>query len=397
MPVEFVGRSKFAIETLPLLVQRLGAVNESVVIRGETGTGKAVVVAMICERSKAERSRNVTFNCAATPEQVFESELFGYVRGAFTNADEKKLGALGAVGTGTLVLDEIGEAPLQCQQKLLRMFDGFYKPLGTHKEQDLEARILATTNRDLEVMVKEGRFRLDLLHRMQVHVLTIPPLRDRRADILPLLEHFVAKSDHQVIHQVGLEVEVNSSFELANYPWPGNVRELRNAVARALLHRKHRNTVSTQEILAQVVPESPKADHGGREGIVVPIEGASGSMEAVSLAPFSVAELELDAIVRALHHTGNNKTQAAELLGVSLKTIHNKLRENGITEQQVRDYKPPAWLVSSGVSGGVVGSEDQRSLISSLRRTNLELTVQNSRLRRQIEGAPSAAQRVVEG
>jgi transcriptional regulator with PAS, ATPase and Fis domain len=259
----FVGKSDFVTQDLPAFIATLGPLPDMVLIRGETGTGKSLVASLLNE-SAQRQGVMAWFNCAATPNEIFESELFGYQKGAFTGAAEKTQGAVAAAGVGTLCLDEVGEVPLLCQQKLLRLFDGWYKPLGTQKELPVEARILATTNCDLEAMVKEGRFRLDLFHRMDVHQIIIPPLRERRTDIRPLIEYFVDVSPQNKRGEpvIELEVKSDSCFELTNHQWPGNVRQLKNAVARAMAQRKETFSVSTDEILHQIKHRSPRLEGG---------------------------------------------------------------------------------------------------------------------------------------
>jgi DNA-binding NtrC family response regulator len=215
-------------------IARLAGSRATVVVQGESGTGKEVVARAIHDLSTRARMPYVTFNCAAVPRELFEGQLFGYRRGAFTGATQDHPGVLRAAEGGTIFLDEIGELPLDVQPKLLRFLEnGEVFPLGDKRPQVVDVRVIAATHRDLAALTRERRFREDLYYRLQVIVLRVAPLRDRREDIAPLARHFLR-------HLSGSEtppiLTSDALAKLNGYDWPGNVRELRNVLERALAY-----------------------------------------------------------------------------------------------------------------------------------------------------------------
>lgn len=285
--------------------------NASILIQGESGTGKELVARLIHSASTRADGPFVAVNCAALPENLLESEMFGHEKGAFTGALASKIGKFELANGGTILLDEISEMNLGLQAKLLRVLQerevdrvGGSKPLG------IDVRVLATTNRDLSKMVIEGRFREDLFYRINVVPLTLPPLRQRQGDIKLLIEHFVRKFSIDG----GKRLDGAVLEELKRYNWPGNVRELENACQRAVL----------------------LSGEGGLEASHFLLGAISQNVDVVNqylqLFPgLTVAEAERRLIEETLKATSNNRTKAAELLGISIRTLRNKLHEYGVS------------------------------------------------------------------
>jgi len=283
------------------LVERVAGHTETVLIIGETGTGKELVARTIHQTSHRSSRQLVDINCAALPEQLVESELFGYEKGAFSGADASKPGLFELADKSTIFLDEIGELEPQVQVKLLRVLDGSpYYRLGGHRKIQVDVRIVAATNQDLGTAVKEGRFRKDLYHRLSQFQLRVPPLRERPEDVVALAEHFLALKTRE--KKFSLDVLTY----LQKHDWPGNVRELRSLVAKLAL------TSSDAEISAKDV---------SRELLCLP-----PAPPAVAL-PVDLDGMEEQMIVRALESTGGRRAEAAARLGISRRTLSRKLRE----------------------------------------------------------------------
>jgi transcriptional regulator with PAS, ATPase and Fis domain len=252
-------------------------------------------------------------NCAALPENLLESELFGHTQGAFTGADREKPGLFEAAHTGTLFLDEIAELPLALQPKLLRALEyGEVRRVGANAPRNLDVRVIAATNRVLEEEVTENRFREDLFWRLNVLHLHVPPLRERPADIPLLAEHFAALASHngQAATDTHLRISPDAMATLTAYPWPGNVRELRNAIERA-------STLATSDELRP-------------DDLPARIREAGRAVALVSDAShrqLSLKDLERAYIAEVLRQTGGNKSRAAEILGLDRKTLYRKLEE----------------------------------------------------------------------
>ncbi len=288
---------------------RVAPTEAPVLILGESGTGKEVVARFIHDHSTRSRHPFMAVNCAALPENMIESELFGHERGAFTGAVQAKPGRFEEASGSTLLLDEIGEMPLALQPKLLRVLEEqTLRRLGGTREIKVDSRVIAATNRALENEVREGRFREDLLYRINLFTLHIPPLRERRDDILPLADRFL---QGQGVREKRFSPAVQHA--LMEYPWPGNVRELRNAVIRAAIIARG------SLILPDDLPEPMRATDVN-PGETLPVEGLTGDME----------EIQKKAILNALQQTGGNKTHAANLLGISRRNLIYKLRSYGM-------------------------------------------------------------------
>ncbi len=297
------------------LIQQLAPSSANVLITGESGTGKEVVARAIHSLSPRAKQPFVALNCAALPESLIESELFGHEKGAFTGALERRAGCFELAHRGTLLLDEIGEMPVSTQAKLLRVLeDGRIRRLGAKAEMEVDVRILAATNRKLEDGIREGTFREDLFYRLNVFRVELTPLRERLDDLPLLAENLI----QQMNQKHGLKVsgiDEAAALALRRRSWPGNIRELRNILERA--------SILAGEGLIRIphLPATP--------GMEAPAP-VSNDPESISLrVGTTVDEAERMLIEKTLEHTKNNKTRAAEVLGISLKTLHNKLKIYG--------------------------------------------------------------------
>jgi two-component system response regulator AtoC len=283
-----------------------------VMIRGESGTGKERVAQAIHCRSPRAEGPWVTLNCSALPEGLLESELFGHERGAFTDAKQMKRGLLELADGGTLFLDEIGDLSLALQPKLLRVLETqYFRRLGGQKEISVDVRFVSATHRNLPAMVQAGSFREDLYYRLNVGAIDLPPLRERQQDILALARHFLAKT----VPVIGVEsADFDPAVEplLSAYHWPGNVRELRNVIERAAILARN-EPIAARHLPKEIAAEQPS-----------PRPAAPPELDA-RIRP--LAEIESDYIRRVLQRCAGNKTQAADLLGITRLTLRNKLRE----------------------------------------------------------------------
>jgi DNA-binding NtrC family response regulator len=310
---ELVGASK-SMQEVMRMVELAAPSSASVLITGETGSGKEILARSIHQLSPRAQRPFVAINCSAIPESLMESEIFGHERGAFTGAAERRLGCFELADGGTLLLDEIGEMPAPTQAKLLRVLeDHKVRRLGSKTETPVDVRVLASTNRDPEQAVAQGGLRQDLYFRLNVFHIHLPPLREHKDDLPLLIERILAELNTKHGRQVrGVNAEVLQLFQ--SYPWPGNVRELRNALERAAI-------VCDRDVIGRAhLP----AEFGHATSSVAGGSGLSGIKFPVGTT-VDAAEREL--IFQTLGATNNNKTRAAELLGISLKTLHNKLKE----------------------------------------------------------------------
>jgi len=299
-------------------VKKVAASDASVLITGESGTGKELVARTIHEEGRRSGGPFVAVNCASLPAPLLESELFGHVKGAFTDAREDRKGLFLQANGGTLVLDEITELPLSLQPKMLRALEErTVRPIGGDREKPFDVRIIAITNRDLSATVSAGDFREDLYYRVNVIRIPVPPLRDRRMDILVLAQHFM---NHFRLTS-GKEVtgiSTAAAEKLLHHPWPGNVRELRNAIENAVALTSH------EKIMIEDLPENLQSS---KSAPMLP-EGL-GSDEVVPMA-----EVERRYILHVLKVVGGNQSHAARLLGYNRRTLHRKLHEYGVAEQK---------------------------------------------------------------
>ncbi len=304
-----VGRSK-KIQEIMSLIEQVAPSRASVLITGESGTGKELAARTVHDLSPRKTKPFVAVNCAAIPESLMESEIFGHEKGAFTGAVERRVGCFELADGGTLLLDEIGEMPVATQAKLLRVLeDSKVRRLGSKSEIAVDVRVLASTNKVPEDAVAKGQLRGDLFFRLNVVGISMPPLRDRLDDLDVLVPALL--NDLNLKHGCSVravEDEVMQAFR--NYSWPGNVRELRNVLERAVV-------TCGGELLR-------KKDLAPDFGRPAPM----GADDGLHLRPgLTVAEAERRLILETLNFTQNNKTRAAEMLGISLKTLHNKLKE----------------------------------------------------------------------
>jgi DNA-binding NtrC family response regulator len=309
-----VGRSRGMQEVFGL-IERIAPSNVSVLITGESGTGKELVARTLHDLSDRKNRSFVAVNCAAIPETLMESEIFGHEKGAFTGAVERRAGCFELAEEGTLLLDELGEMPIGTQAKLLRVLEERkLRRLGARNEQDVNVRVLAATNRNPEEAVAAGQLRSDLFYRLNVFHIHMPPLRDHLEDIPDMVDAMLAEMNQKHGRRVA-GVSPSVMERLQQHEWPGNARELRNLMERAVI-------LSPDAGLVQVEHLPP-----GFGKAAAPSSGASDSNSVHVRVGATVGEAERLLILRTLEHTGQNKTRAAELLGVSLKTLHNKLKE----------------------------------------------------------------------
>jgi transcriptional regulator with PAS, ATPase and Fis domain len=296
------------------LVEMAAPSSASVLITGETGTGKEVVARTIHRLSPRTTGPFVPINCSAIPETLMESEIFGHERGAFTGAAERRIGCFELADGGTLLLDEIGEMPAPTQAKLLRVLeDKKVRRLGSKSETPVDVRVLAATNKDPEQAVASGHLRQDLYFRLNVFHIHLPPLRDHKDDMSLLAEYMLREiNTKHGKHVRGVGAEVMDIF--MSHTWPGNIRELRNVLERAAI-------VCDRELIGRAhLPE----EFGKGAG-----KGPSDLSSMRFPVGTTVDAIERELILQTLQATGNNKTRAADLLGISLKTLHNKLKEYG--------------------------------------------------------------------
>ncbi len=309
-----VGTSQ-AMREIFTLIEQIGPSNVSVLITGESGTGKELVARTLHDLSPRKGRPFVAVNCAAIPETLIESEIFGHEKGAFTGAVDRRAGCFELASGGTLLLDEIGEMPIGTQAKLLRVLEERkLRRLGARTEQDVDVRVLAATNRDPSLVVAEGHLRADLFYRLNVFNIHMLPLREHMEDLPPMAESMAAEMNRKHGRKVS-GIGPSMLDRMMSYDWPGNARELRNTIERAVI----------------LCPDGAPLDAGhlppGFGKRKAPGAGAPSSGDLSLPVGTTVDEAERLLIERTLESTGQNKTRAAEILGISLKTLHNKLKE----------------------------------------------------------------------
>ena len=302
-----VGKSS-ALSDVISQARKVAATDVSVLINGETGTGKEVFARAIHSESQRRSEAFLALNCSAFSRELLESELFGYKAGAFTGAVKDKRGLLEEANHGTIFLDEIGEMALELQSKLLRVLEtGEFVKVGDTKTTHVDVRILSATNRNLKEEIASGRFREDLYFRLSAFRIMLPPLRQRKEDILLLARQFIERYAKQIGRPAPvLSSEAKSLF--LSYPWPGNVREMMNAVEHALI-------VCDGEITRHDLP----------------IDMLSGDTSTADDDAFDLKSVERNHIIKVLHHTHGNKTETARMLKIGLTTLYRKIEEYGIT------------------------------------------------------------------
>lgn len=303
------------------LAQQIAPSDASILITGESGTGKEVIARYVHSRSNRSKAPFISVNCAAIPESLLESELFGHEKGAFTGAVARRIGKFEEANGGTLLLDEISEMDVRLQAKLLRALqERVIDRVGGTRPVPVDIRVIATSNRNLAEAVRDGTFREDLLFRLNVVNLKIPPLRDRPADVLELAHHFARMyAEANGIPVRPLSAEAKRQLQLGR--WPGNVRELENTIHRAVL------LATGDEIGAEAIlsPDGTRFDQSKPQAVA----HAAMAAEAVTraLVGRTVADVERDLILETLKHCLGNRTHAANILGISIRTLRNKLNE----------------------------------------------------------------------
>ena len=356
---EIKGRSP-ALESVLKTLVKVARSDSPVLVYGESGTGKELVAKALHRLSHRANRRFLAINCSAIPESLLESELFGYVKGAFTGAENRRKGLFEEAAGGTIFLDEVGDMALRLQAKLLRVIqEKQFSPVGSNEVKQADVRIVAATNVNLEQAVEQKTFRLDLFYRLNVLPIELPPLRERANDVSVLLEHFlkIANSHHRLVHPCYFSPKALNVLE--HYPWPGNVRELQNLVERLVvmtgggeigfedLPVEYRNpNISPGQRVASSVPLKSVShmphvvdidnDASGLQEIadseklgdtdVASLDNLSLPEQGVNLTQF-IEQLENNFIMQALYRTGNNKNQAARLLGLNRTTLVERIKK----------------------------------------------------------------------
>ncbi|MGB5266953.1 MAG: sigma-54 dependent transcriptional regulator, partial [Polyangiales bacterium] len=309
-----LGKSE-AIGKVFTTIGKVAEYKTTVLIQGESGTGKELVARALHDSSSRKNKAFIPLNCGAIPETLLESELFGHSKGAFTDAHADKKGLFSEAHQGTLFLDEIGELPLSLQVKLLRVLqEGCVRPLGATRDQEVDVRVIAATVRDLQREVQEGRFREDLYYRLNVLQINVPPLRERRDDILLLVEHFIERNNRRLGTQIR-DLDQRARKLLLDHPWPGNVRELENTIERAVV-------LADGDMLT--VADLPERMREPADPVAASL--ANGELSIKKTARF----MEETLIQRALEKTGGNRTAAAKLLEISHRALLYKIKDYGI-------------------------------------------------------------------
>jgi DNA-binding NtrC family response regulator len=318
------------VEQVVEQVETVAASNFTVLVLGETGTGKELVAQAIHRQSERRRKPFVALDCGAIPEQLLESELFGHERGAFTGADQRKQGRFQLAEGGTCLLDEVGNLQPSLQVKLLRVLESKQlHPVGADRASPMDIRFVAATNHDLQQRVSEGQFRSDLYFRLAQYTIALPPLRDRTDDITYLAQRFIEEASVELRRPIQNIVPAALDL-LVQHSWPGNVRELRNVVRRAVLETKE--FVIRPDVVRAVLGAPATASSAGASPIAF-VRTADQSLKAIAEQAARAAERQ--AICEALRATGGNKSQAASVLKTGYKTLHTKMRDLGI---ESRDF-----------------------------------------------------------
>jgi DNA-binding NtrC family response regulator len=322
---EIIGRSP-AMQRVRQRIEEVAPSPATVLIVGETGTGKELVARAIHRLSDRRARTLVTVNCAAIPEQLLESEFFGHVRGAFTGADRTRKGLFELADGGSLFLDEVGELDIRLQAKLLRVIEERrFKRVGGEKDLEVDVRIIAATNRDLEQSVAQREFREDLLYRLNVFQIPLPPLRGRGEDVLLLARHFIQELNVQLNKQVQ-EVDRETARDLLAFPFPGNIRQLRNLIEQAMIAAK--GPVLTRDLFwgLEVSATGPTPEPTPPAASLDQDAPLNELLAAVEAKEQELRVIERRVLERALMQAKGNKTRAAELLGISRYAFQRRLR-----------------------------------------------------------------------
>lgn len=339
-----IGRSPEMQEVLKS-IGRVAHQPVTVLIRGESGTGKELVARAIYQHSDRADGPFLAVNCAAIPEALLESELFGHEKGAFTGADRQRIGKFEQCSGGTIFLDEIGDMSLLVQSKVLRLLqDQRFERVGGNRMVETDVRIISATHQNLEEMVAKGEFRTDLYYRLNSFTIELPPLRDRGSDILLLLQHYLARLSRELGKDVH-SIAPAALQTLMEYSWPGNVRELQSVLKQCLLYAT--GPVIVPEFLPESLSHERRSTEPGSGKLRPEPDETNGDFEAFleerlasgsnALHGESIEWLERHLIVRVLRVTGGNQSKAADLLGITRGSLRNKIRSLGITIGQVVD------------------------------------------------------------
>jgi len=303
---QLIGKTP-TMQKVRVLIEKVAPTNSTVLILGETGTGKELVARALHDNSTRADNPFVAINCGALPETLIESELFGHRKGSFTGADDHRVGLFEVASSGTIFLDEIGELPKAMQAKLLRVLEsGEIRRVGENKITTVDVRVVCATHRDLPTMVADEQFREDLMYRVNPFEISLPPLRERIEDVPDLARHLLTR--HRGLRPKDSELAEDAVEALLGHVWPGNVRELANVIEHATI------LCDTGPIRHEHLPQH----FDSRQ-----LQGAA----KLRRGPVTLREMEMDAINDTLERTGGNKPQAAEELGISLKTLYNKLNQ----------------------------------------------------------------------
>jgi DNA-binding NtrC family response regulator len=317
--------SASAMESIYSLIEKVAQTRVSVLITGESGTGKEMVAREIHSRSRNAAGPFVTLNCAAMPQELIESELFGHEKGAFTGAAGRRIGKFEAANNGTLFLDEIGDMSLSTQAKVLRVIEEKkFQRLGSNETLSSEVRIVSATNKQLETEVEAERFREDLYYRLCVLKLHLPPLRERKSDI-PALAHAFCNRFALAYKGESLNISKEALKVMLDYDWPGNVRQLRNCIERAVV------LTDDKEIMLDVLPEELLSEQTRRR----PAESNSDGITITAVSDFRSAKKEFERryIERCLDQAGGNVTKAAAILGMHRQSLQHKIKELGLSKR----------------------------------------------------------------
>ncbi len=319
-----------AMKTVLTMADRVAPSDATILITGESGTGKEVMSRYIHQKSKRAGGPFISLNCAAIPENLLESELFGHEKGAFTGAVARRIGKFEEANGGTLLLDEVSEMHPSLQAKLLRAIqERIIDRIGGKTPVKIDIRLIATSNRDLESYVKGGNFREDLYHRLNVINLALPPLRNRPSDIVQLAEMFAEKYGEQN----GLpkkKISTAAAARLKAHDWPGNIRELENTMHRAVLMSQEAEIEAASILISG--QKQPAPEQSAAQTAQTVVSAATGG-ESAALVGRTVADVERELILNTLDHCLGNRTHAANILGISIRTLRNKLKEYGEQER----------------------------------------------------------------
>ncbi len=330
-PVRASGKQEFEgiisrhpkMRELFTLIERVSKSDATILIQGETGTGKELVARAVHNQSGRDKKGFVAINCGAISKDLMESELFGHEKGAFTSAHHQRKGVFEQAHGGTLFLDEVGELPLDLQPKLLRVLEtGEIKRVGGSQLIDLEVHVVAASNKNLADEVRKGRFREDLFFRLYVVPLFLPPLRNRSEDIPLLVEHFLKQEIAAKGSKAIKRIDTEAMDTLVNYPWPGNIRELRNVISRAVLEVENRETIGAGDL--QFAPI------GGKDQTAFEYDSTGGGLNETFSR--TLKDVEKEKILSELRRQNWNKKATAKVLGIAKSTLHEKIKKYGIED-----------------------------------------------------------------